>query len=289
METSRHRLYYFDDGSHVFRVKDTLYKLSWCMLSRHSQVLADMFEVGRGSSSEGQSDNYPIQLPDLSTSTFDLFIGHHFGYPRLESEYTNEELERFIAFCDKYQCSQTKVFVVNCLKAARRRFHPAEIIGIAVSYTIPELFRLAFRDLTEVPIPELTKLHRIKMGSEVFIAVAYAKALLDTHYRIVAAEEPPIRTHANDCQDSASCEEDWHAIWWNGMGRFLLDGRNPQPYRAAVRRFKEMRFGRVGKGCKEAMFKLIDEGAASKAAEHMITEVCDRLVWKLLFEPSSPV
>jgi hypothetical protein len=43
-------------------------------------------------------------------------------------------------------------------------------------------------------------------------------------------------------------DEDWYAIWWNGMGRFLLDGRNPQPYGEAIKHFKDMEFGRVSGG-----------------------------------------
>ncbi|KAJ8584111.1 hypothetical protein M405DRAFT_827369 [Rhizopogon salebrosus TDB-379] len=32
------------------------------------------------------------------------------------------------------------------------------------------------------------------------------------------------------------------------MARFLLDGRNPQPYRDAVKRFNDLQFGRVSRG-----------------------------------------
>ena len=39
------------------------------------------------------------------------------------------------------------------------------------------------------------------------------------------------------------------------MGRYLLDGQNPQPYDEAVRQFRlEAVFGCMGKGCKEKMF-----------------------------------
>ncbi|OAX37998.1 hypothetical protein K503DRAFT_770914, partial [Rhizopogon vinicolor AM-OR11-026] len=54
--------------------------------------------------------------------------------------------------------------------------------------------------------------------------------------------------HASNCREPVGCDEDWHAIWWNGMGRFLLDGRNPQPYGDAVKCFKNMQFGRVSRG-----------------------------------------
>ncbi|KIJ13076.1 hypothetical protein PAXINDRAFT_117517 [Paxillus involutus ATCC 200175] len=245
--------------------------------------------IGTGVNNEGKNDSNPILLPELSTSTFDLFVEHHFGYPRPGGKYTNEELEKFIVFCDKYQCPQTKVFVAHRLDATSWRFHPAQLMGFAVTYNIPGLFQIAFQKLTEIPITQLTREHRGMMGPEVFTRLVYAKAILDEHCRIVAAEEPRILTHADDCCDPASCEEDWHSVWWNGMGRFLLDGRNPQPYGEAIKRFKEMHFGRVGEGCKEVMFRFIEQGTAFKFAEHFITDLCDRLVKLLLFEPSSPV
>ncbi|KAF8122607.1 hypothetical protein EV363DRAFT_1359848 [Boletus edulis] len=63
------------------------------------------------------------------------------------------------------------------------------------------------------------------------------------------------------------------------MGRYLLDGRKPQSYKGAVRRFKsEMQFGRVGQGCRKRMFKLIDEGVAFKHADSFLDKLCDFLV-----------
>ncbi|KAG1884364.1 hypothetical protein F4604DRAFT_1677006 [Suillus subluteus] len=103
---------------------------------------------------------------------------------------------------------------------------------------------------------------------------------------IVAAEEPKILMHTSDCQDPVGCNEDWHTIWWNGMARFLLNRRNPQPYREAVKHFKDLQFGHVSGGCKELMFKIIGEGAAFNHADQFVDEACNRLADKLIFEPS---
>ena len=131
-------------------------------------------------------------------------------------------------------------------------------------------------------LTQLTKGQRALIGPDIVISVALAKSVLDEHCRIITAEEPRIISHADDCQDPSACETDWHGVWWNGMGRYLLDGRNPQPYDAAIRRFKlEMQFGRVGKGCKEKMFRLLEDGAAFKRAELFVDELCDYLIKEL--------
>ena len=88
--------------------------------------------------------------------------------------------------------------------------------------------------------------------------------------------------HADNCQDPTACEVDWHGVWWNGMGCYLLDGRNPQPYDKAVRRFRlEAEFGRMGKGCKEKMFRLMNDGTAFRHADIFIDELCNRLITEL--------
>lgn len=87
------------------------------------------------------------------------------------------------------------------------------------------------------------------MGNNVFIALMYAKSVLEEHVWLVACEEPVILTHAADCQDPAACQEDWHNIWWNGMDHFLLDARNPQPFGDVLEHFRQMQFGRMSQGC----------------------------------------
>ncbi|KAF8124432.1 chitin synthase-domain-containing protein [Boletus edulis] len=283
---SRHPKYYFDDpGCHVFLVENTLYRLSMGNLGRHSQILADMFKTGGQDPHQGRNDDHPIEIPQLPMSTFDLFVEHHFGYPRAgANRYTKEELQDFLEFCEKYECDVTKNFVVNRIEAASWRFHSAELMGLAMKYRLPSLFRIAFRTLTKMPLAKLTKGQRTLIGPDIALNVALAKCILDEQCRIIAAEEPPILSHADDCQEPLACEADWHGVWWNGMGRCLLDGRNPQPYDEAVRRFKsEMQFGRVGKGCKEKMFQLLDDGAAFKRGDLFVEEVCDYLVSELRF------
>lgn len=116
------------------------------------------------------------------------------------------------------------------------------------------------------------------MGYDVFIALVYAKSALDEHAQIIANEEPVILSHATDRQDPIACEEDWRAVWWNEMGRFLLDGRNPKPFSDAVERFREMQFGRMGAGCQKLMFRILERGVGFRYADAFVSNICDGLV-----------
>ncbi|OAX31896.1 hypothetical protein K503DRAFT_787545 [Rhizopogon vinicolor AM-OR11-026] len=213
---------------------------------------------------DGQSDDKPIHLDSIAREMFELFLEHTFG-----------------------SASQRPNFVISRIQANPHRFHPSQLITLAIKYHIHDIFPPAFKRLVDTPIIQLTAHHRELLGTTVFTTFVYVQAALEQHRRIVAAEEPRILVHASDCQEPAGCNEDWHAIWWNGMGRFLLDGRNPQPYCEAVKRFKDMEFGRVSRGCKELMFKIIDQGAAFNHADQFIEEACNRLVEQLIFDTST--
>ncbi|KAG1742890.1 hypothetical protein EDB19DRAFT_1633654 [Suillus lakei] len=240
---------------------------------------------------DGISDDRPIYLDGLSREMFELFLEHTFGryidmlFIVRTGSYTTDELSKFLYFCDMYQCHHTQEFVVHRIFSARFRFHPAQLINLAIKYHVHSIFPFAFQQLAETPITEITHSHRELMGEEVFLNIVYVQAALDHHCWIIAAEEPKILMHSSDCQDPTGCSEDWHVIWWNGMGWFLLDGRNPQPYSDAVKCFKKLKFGRVSEGCKDLMFKILDQGAAFHHAEHFISEACCFLVEKLVFEP----
>ena len=230
-----------------------------------------MFNVGRGSAaSKGKSDTqlkslncchqhsisssntilgcklFSLSCPLLLTSSYLV------NSPHIESRYSKEELEVSLAFCDKFGCDITKDFVARRIEAASWCFHPAELLNLATTYQLPMLFHQAFHGLTNLSLTQLSKAHHLLISSDLFTSLALTKAVVDEHCRIIATKEPHILMHANNCQDPTACEVDWHGVWWNGMGCYLLDGRNPQPYDEAVRQFRlEAELGRMGKGCKE--------------------------------------
>ncbi|OJA10963.1 hypothetical protein AZE42_08486 [Rhizopogon vesiculosus] len=218
---------------------------------------------------------------------FELFLEHAFGRTRASGQYTIEELSSFLHFCDMYQCSHLRDFVISRIQANSYRFHPSQLITLAVKYHTRELFPRAFKRLVDTPIAQLTAQHRELLGTTVFTTLVCMQAAVEEHRRTVATEEPRILMHASDCQEPVGCNEDWRYLWWTGMGRFLLDGRNPQPYREAVKRFKIMPFGRVGRGCKELMFKILERGTAFHYADQFIEHACDRLVEQLISDSST--
>ena len=153
---------------------------------------------------------------------------------------------------------------------------------LGIEYKIAELFTLGFDKLVVTPWTSIENAHRTFMGHDVFTTLVYVKALLDEQCCIVTAE-PPEMQHSCSCRDRVGCAEDWWAIWWNGMGRLLLDARNPQPYKDAFDRFQFLEFGRVSEDCKKVMLTqvmLINVPAVHE--RNFISSIRTRLIKKLV-------
>ncbi|KAJ7736623.1 hypothetical protein B0H14DRAFT_2408323, partial [Mycena olivaceomarginata] len=92
------------------------------------------------------------------------------------------------------------------------------------------------------------------IGFMVYVALSRLKEAIWQHKCILASEEPefdPVDgpAHSPDCIDNDVCAGDWHAVWWNGMGRFLFDGRNPLTWTDSLQQFERMEFGQMHPGC----------------------------------------
>jgi len=97
--------------------------------------------------------------------------------------------------------------------------------------------------------------------------------MINEHWRIIATEPPIIDIHALDCVDHVQCEKDWWAVWWNGMGRFLLDGCNTQSWNVAVEQFQLLPFGKMTEGCKEHIMAVVLWGTGFAHAETLVSNL----------------
>ena len=65
------------------------------------------------------------------------------------------------------------------------------------------------------------------------------------------------------------------------MGKFLLDGRNPQTWHEALALFKDLDFGEMNLRCKRTMLEYVSEGAPAKYEEGFIHDIAMRLMVEL--------
>ncbi|KAJ7183655.1 hypothetical protein C8R46DRAFT_1067557 [Mycena filopes] len=276
------------NGQHVFLVKNTLYKLDVKALSRNSIFFKNMFELSTAES----SDLNPIALPDtLFESEFEIFAMIAYGrppgndsdvWPKLAQ--ANPLLLRLLEL-SRYLISQpTRTVALNMIKARSFGFAPAQLIRLSFDYGTKVLFATAFHRLATSPLRDLTVDNLNSMGMDVFVALAKAKEIVQRHRQVVAAEEPIITHHSSLCTDKFACERDWHAVWWNGMGRYLLDGRNALSWTESVDRFEALEFGEMDTDCRARMLKLTRGGDAYAHSYELITEVAETLMRDIIEE-----
>ncbi|KAG1906593.1 uncharacterized protein F5891DRAFT_1101148 [Suillus fuscotomentosus] len=151
-----------------------------------------------------------------------------------------------------YLCKDARVYAVHHLQRQRYSLEPTQLISLALKYNIKDFFPHAFERLVSARINDISDEERHMVGSIVWNTMFKVKECLDVHRRIIACEAPPM-VHAATCMKQTRCEEDWKQLWWNGMGRFLLDGRNPQPYKDAVERFEKLDIGEINLDCWKAV------------------------------------
>ncbi|KAI6031200.1 hypothetical protein PISMIDRAFT_26888 [Pisolithus microcarpus 441] len=226
-----------------------------------------MFEHGVSLPLEGKSDECAIPLQDQK-ATFDLFLDHIYGHVGSADTYSYEELQSLLELMQKYHCAETRCFAIDHIWDKRFTYHLANLIKLGHDFHIPQVFSRGFMNLLKIPLKEISKEHRLLIGEEVFVAFVYAKAMLNKHCRIIACEEPVILSHASDCGNPTACQEDWHA-------------ELPQPFSDAIKRFCEMQFGRMGRGCQQLMFQVLDRGVAFRYADTFVKDVCQGLVHDL--------
>ncbi|KAI6143354.1 hypothetical protein BKA82DRAFT_4359898 [Pisolithus tinctorius] len=284
-----HPDFYFENGTYIILVKDSLYKLNHDILVNESAFFSDLFSLGKfvpeDKDGEGRADQNPIIVKDgfLTTEIFDLFLEIKFTCPRPPAKYSADDLKNLLEFIRKFQCTTRLLsFVTSCIIKKSFSFHPSELIYLGIEYRIRALFERGFMRLCDLPLTKIKKVHRRWMGMETYVAYVYVRSHLDEYVRTVAVEAPPI-IHAARCQDHKGCEEDWGAVWWNGMGQLLLNGRSPYSFDDAINLFKKLQFGRVGEDCKRYMFSNIMHVNKPLAHSHrFITRVRDRLVQSII-------
>ena len=202
--------------------------------------------------------------------------------PRQADGYSEEDLTRFLEVIRMFDCSDAlRGYVANCIFQQGYIFHPSKLIYISTEYNLPMLFDRGFSRLCTIPLAKLKECHCLQLRPDVLAAYIRVMGRLDEHRRMVASE-PPEMQHSKACQDLSGCSEDWRIVWWNGMGRLLLDARNPHSYEDAMNRFKTLKFGRVTGACKQNMFdNIIDPSIPSYRSRSLVKHAQDRLFLKL--------
>ena len=81
-ELVHHSKYYLENGTYIFCVEITLYKLHHTLLTNESAVFAQLFDIGSVGppKTEGKTDEDPIRLEGCTVESFDLLVEFKFAW-----------------------------------------------------------------------------------------------------------------------------------------------------------------------------------------------------------------
>ncbi|KAJ7162947.1 hypothetical protein C8R46DRAFT_1101964 [Mycena filopes] len=238
------------------------------------------------------SDSAPIVLaPSVREAEFEAFISLAYGRPPKADSWpkgsaANPVLLGLLELGRYFMSHPTREFALQVIKTRGYYFPPAQLIYLSYEYNTRTLFTAAFQRLASSTMRALKPRDIEWMGLQVYVALARLQEAVQQQRSILAAEPPQFHRvlgpwHSPECQDNVVCERDWSATWWNGMGRFLLDGRSPLTWTDSTQQFEKMDFGEMNSACLTSMLEVIAGGEGNGYVFQMIAQVSDELMGKI--------
>ncbi|KIJ09215.1 hypothetical protein PAXINDRAFT_17683 [Paxillus involutus ATCC 200175] len=264
-----------------------LFKVHESILSEKSEVFQDMFQAQNEVGAlmipitDGRMEAAPVVLPPtISKTAFELFFVWHPDSKKAPNDVVFQLLELSHMFFS----NDVREIAIKEIDDRRTSIRPCHLISISMEYNIGKLFKYAFRRLVKARLDDLMDNEYTMMPLQLWAAILKAQSTLQVHRRIIACESPPM-AHPAGCPDPDDCALDWHQLWWNGMGHSLLDGRNPQSYKDALKRFEELLLSDVGKvspACLHSVMVTVRSGSAFHEEESFIERAAKKWADKLL-------
>jgi len=179
----RHEEYYFDDGSVVLLVQDTLFRVHRYYFTRESQIFADMFSLpisGGGGSTptmEGKSDSSPIEIPGVTIIEMESFLGFVYFGMHDENAFTLESWIALLSFSTRFICDKIRARSIREIESIQSRVDPIERIVLAVRHTVPQWLPGAYQELCQRQ-ESLSEEEGEKLGLPTVIKLMRAREML---------------------------------------------------------------------------------------------------------------
>lgn len=291
----RHHAFYFADGTLIFRAQNVLFKVHKRILADKSLTFETMFYANEHAGilplrqDRGSTDDKPILVPEqISDTAFELFLSVCYDKWRPDSSQVGESVVvELLELSRMYESQDVRKYAIKLLSFTDwYTVKPIDLASIALKYQIKHIFCRAFRQLIPLRINDIEDSEFELLDFPVWRSLFRLRERLDIHRRIVACE-PPRLVHSVGCEDHQGCHDDWRQLWWNGMGRFLLDGRNPQSFDDAILQFQGLSYGAMSPECWRKMIKCVKEGKAFLHEDDLVDRAVQGLADFIIREPIS--
>ncbi|KII84559.1 hypothetical protein PLICRDRAFT_179379 [Plicaturopsis crispa FD-325 SS-3] len=296
---TRHAEFYFDvEGTDVFLVQNTLFRVHRPLLVMKSTVFENMFALPTATHKdgddsliddvEGRTDAKPIHLPQVMERDFSFLLAG-FIYARwLQPPQAVEDYIGALKLATMWEMHDARQAVIWQLEQYHSQaFKPIRKLEVARLYSVPSLAAPAFRIMARRRISDLSLEDISSIGIPTFIILSQISEEMQSERKLVARMAPPMCDPHTSCDDHARCAKEWEEAWWNQIAPIIL---HPNPMYelsfawGAEQVVSILRLPRMTPGCKEAMLQMIRDGQGFKGEQNFIEKGVERMN-KLLYSP----
>ncbi|KAJ7793222.1 hypothetical protein B0H14DRAFT_2623114 [Mycena olivaceomarginata] len=232
--------YWLGDGSIVIRIEGVLYKIHVSLLTQLSPNLAEILSIPHGPVEEG-TELFPLHIAGLAVQEFEDFFA--VGVQSADSEPTwkleskewspminLEERERVLTnlpkVCSLWEITVGKHYAKLNLEGIY--LDPSRRLELARQYSIHEWVPGAVDEIFQGKLADLNDLDLARMGVKVYSIVAKGMERLHIEIKRTANVEPPMTLDPDwQCTKHNMCIATWKQLWWDRIGRKLLQPDTP--------------------------------------------------------------
>ncbi|OCH85755.1 hypothetical protein OBBRIDRAFT_784424 [Obba rivulosa] len=283
-QPTRSTEYYFDDGTHIFRVQNTLYKLHAGILAKRLDMFNSMFSLPITSQNmpEGRSDDRPLYPPQTSAKEFEYLLRYIYS----EWEAPPHALDYLIAvlkLSSQWDLPSGRRWALHHLQDIQNQIPAALQLKLARMYNIEDWIRPALARLVRTPLKNLTFEDRGFLGPEAVFFIARVREGLENLRKTIAVVAPEIENKRSpDCSTSQHqvCMRVWSDAWFRKITRKLI---HPHPLVAmhmfeGIDQVKKLDLSGMTPGCRERAISFVEVVNAFAEENHLIDQAVQMFV-----------
>ncbi|KAL0946062.1 hypothetical protein HGRIS_012335 [Hohenbuehelia grisea] len=213
-------------GTAVFKVENTLYRLSKVSLMDQSVAFFNMFSLPESESPEGTSADYPIVLQGINAKEWeDMLVScvviRWSPKPRPPEYWIN-----ILKLASLYQIPHMVIKASYKLPAYNDEvLPPAKRLFLARAYNVPDLVDTGFKSLCHInqPLSLMTNDDIESIGFRAMVILAQTKEKIELLRKKVAITPPDYGNagHVTECKARQDCWRAWKSAWWDLFGRSI--------------------------------------------------------------------
>ncbi|KAI1791267.1 hypothetical protein LXA43DRAFT_1141435 [Ganoderma leucocontextum] len=286
--------YYFEDGTRIFLVENTLYKLHLGLLCARFDVFNAMFAPAGtiptlqiGLKGEGTSDNAPIVVEHpwaARKEEFDYLMEHTYI-----GEAENPSLDNLLAvkkLSAQWGSAAGQNWALGHLRKMEKKIPVCLRLRIGRAYEMEDWIELCFRELAKKPLTRLKPQDVEWLGLSVYVFLARVREQYHALRRNIGMS-PPSFDQDSACRTHGACLKGWHYAWFMEIAKGILHPESTfeMAFWEMEDRIKEMDLtGLMGKACAaKAKAKAVDS-AGVRSENTLLNQAITHLTQKVPVE-----